>query len=396
MKQSFKTNALLCAVMLFAVSSFAQTAADFNLKGTIKGVRAGKAFILSTVSADGSSKGIDSAAIKNGVFTLKGKVSAPEMLTLLIKPGNWKAKVFVEHNNMTITADTAGAVHYDYTKYGQDKGAELTRVKVTGSKSQEEYFSYERAPEQLKFKAQFAEISKRLKATKDKEKQRQLRLENSKVAEANKKWQLEWMNNFITTHPSSTAGAYIFANYKKFDYEMPLTDFDTTMKKFSGTAKTSVYFMDMEKELNAKKALLPGNIAPDFTLLQRDKTKRTLSAMRGKYVMIDFWASWCHPCRAAIPHWKEVYAKYHDKGFEILGLSLDANWNEWTKAMDIEQMPWPQVVDDFPVKNAPSVIGTVYQTTFIPFYVLLDPEGKILVYSGDKEAVEAKLAEVLK
>ena len=111
-------------------------------------------------------------------------------------------------------------------------------------------------------------------------------------------------------------------------------------------------------------------------------------------MMIDFWASWCHPCREAIPHWKEVYQKYHDKGFDIVSVSDDSQWSNWKKAMDVEKMPWKQVCDEFPVKNMPARVGSLYMTKYIPFYVLLDKEGKILVYSGKEEDIDNKLKEI--
>jgi len=144
-----------------------------------------------------------------------------------------------------------------------------------------------------------------------------------------------------------------------------------------------------------RKALLPGNLAPDFTLLQRDSSLFTLSSMRGGYLMIDFWASWCKPCREAIPHWKEIYQTYHEKGFDIVSVSDDSRWGDWIRAMDQEQMPWIQVIDEFPVKNRPARIGSLYMTHYIPFYVLLDKEGRIILYTDSEEAIDSKLKELL-
>ena len=107
--------------------------------------------------------------------------------------------------------------------------------------------------------------------------------------------------------------------------------------------------------------------------------------------MIDFWASWCHPCRQAIPHWKQVYAAYHAAGLDIVSVSDDSRWKDWCKAMDQEQMPWIQVVDEFPVKNRPARVGDLYMTAYIPFYVLLDKGGRILLYTDKEEEIDARL-----
>jgi len=126
-------------------------------------------------------------------------------------------------------------------------------------------------------------------------------------------------------------------------------------------------------------------------VLKRDSTPFSLSSLRGKYVMIDFWASWCYPCRQAIPHWKKVYALYHPKGLEIISLSDDYRWSDWKKAMDVEKMPWTQVCDEFPGPTSPGKVSSLYITTNIPFYVLLDKEGKILVYSDQVKDIDDAL-----
>jgi thiol-disulfide isomerase/thioredoxin len=179
-----------------------------------------------------------------------------------------------------------------------------------------------------------------------------------------------------------------------FISDKPLNRIDSILNKFEGDAKNSVYYNSVASTQQKIKALLPGNVAPDFTLLQRDSSKFNLSSMRGNYAMIDFWASWCHPCRQAIPHWKEVYQKYHAKGFGMVSVSDDARWKDWFKAMDQEKMPWHQVCDEFPVENMPARVGELYMTTYIPFYVLLDKDGKILVYSGKEEDIDKKLKEI--
>ena len=94
--------------------------------------------------------------------------------------------------------------------------------------------------------------------------------------------------------------------------------------------------------------------------------------------------------------WKQVYQKYKGKGFEMVSVSNNSNWKDWFKAMDQEKMPWIQVCDEFPVKNMPSRVGTLYQAPSLPCYVLLDKSGKILVHTINEKEIDDKLAEIFK
>lgn len=200
-------------------------------------------------------------------------------------------------------------------------------------------------------------------------------------------WQRHWLDSFITATPSSAAGAYLFHDYFQFNENMELGYLEQTVGKFQGEAKASKYYTMLEKSYQQRLALSPGNVAPDFSALRPDSSEFTLSDTRGKYVLLDFWASWCIPCRQSIPHWKTVYEQYHDQGLEIVAITNDSRWSDWLKALEEENMPWIQVADDFPVKNMPARIGTLYMTPFLPTYVLLDPEGKIILHNGSKEEV---------
>jgi thiol-disulfide isomerase/thioredoxin len=369
---------------------------SYQINGTLKGIDSGLVKLVKYNDGDRTSKTLDSVKFSHGIFELKGKVDQPEMMSLIIEPGNWVTQVFVEQGKITIQADTTEAEHYDYTSYGGDKGASLKKVEVTGSANQEAFSKYENAPELLKFKTTFAALNKAYEAEKNAELKEKMRSKFDSVGKLSKAWELQWINDFVNKNPGSVAGAYIFSNHYRGNSELPLTELDAILAKFNGAAKTSAYYKNLVKEADSRKALLPGKIAPDFTLLKRDSTTFTLSSTRGKYIMLDFWASWCKPCREAIPHWKTVYAKYNDKGFEIISVSDDSKWTDWTTAMDQEKMPWTQVIDEFPVKNMPARVGTLYQTHFIPFYVLLDKDGKILVYSGEEKDIDQKLAEIFK
>lgn len=394
MSYIIKLGILIISVLLMAISSCKQQTADgFRLKGTIKGIDSGMVKLI-RYNDDRTNKTLDSVPLKNGTFELTGSLSAPEMLGILISPGNLGFQIFTENSSININADTSGAEHYDYTAYGMDKGSNLKKVEIVGSSSQDLLDSFENDPEQLKFNGVFADLNKKYYAEKDPGIKERMRTKFDSVGKLSNAWQIKWIRDYVTKNPSSSVGAYIYNNYYRNSQGTSLSDMDVMINKFTGLAKKTSYYGGLVKESNLRKALLPGKVSPDFTLLKRDSTKFTLSTTRGKYIMLDFWASWCKPCREAIPNWKMVYQKYHSKGFEIVSVSDDSKWSDWTKAMDFEKMPWTQVIDVFPVKNMPAQVGTLYQTHFIPFYVLIDKAGKILVYTDNEKEIENKLSEI--
>jgi len=395
MKTMFKKISLTLFIGASALVVSAQNQTGYLLKGTIKGIKGGKIYLSRYNEENRTSTKLDSTTIANGTFVFKGKLAGAEMLGLLIKPGNWSTNLFLENAAVNISIDTAGAEHYDYTKYGQDKGARLKKVVVKGSKSQDQFNALENNASLAENKFKREALGKQFTAEKSADKKELLKEEIGKLTEQINAGQFKLIEQFIGQNPSEVPGVYAFSNYYKFNSSMPVAKLRAVLDQFKGAAKSSTYYNSLAKVLKDREALLPGNIAPDFTLVKRDSSKLSLSDLRGKYVMIDFWASWCKPCREAIPHWKQVYEKYHNKGFEILSVSDDSKWNDWIKAMDIEKMPWPQVIDEFPVKMMPARVGSLYQVHFIPFYVLLDKEGKILVYADDEKAIDEKLAALL-
>jgi thiol-disulfide isomerase/thioredoxin len=396
MKNNLFANCLIGAMVALITAGFsARTSTNgYDIKGSIKGINSGTVELQRNNSKDRTFTTLNSVVIKNGEFELKGQIQAPEMMTIKISPGNWLVNVFVENSSITVKADTAGSVHYDYTKYGMSKGANLKNVQISGSTNQADVDQFNNNPEKVKLMNTIVPLRNKYEAEKDKKQKEEIRSEITSVVKSVGEWELKYINNFVVNNPSSAAGTYLFYNYYLANAEMPLSSLDNMMAKFSGEATKTVYYSIINDKIAIKKALLPGNIAPDFTLLKRDSSKFTLSLTRGKYIMLDFWASWCVPCREAIPHWKSIYATYKDKGFEIVSVSDDSRWADWRKAMDFEKMPWTQTCDEFPVKNMPARIGTMYETHFIPFYVLLDKEGRILVYTGDEAKIDEKLTEL--
>lgn len=144
-------------------------------------------------------------------------------------------------------------------------------------------------------------------------------------------------------------------------------------------------------ERERKLRMMPGQPAPDFSYAGLDGKETGPATFRGKVLLIDFWASWCGPCRAECPNLKKTYSMFKDKGVEFLSVSLDAKEDAWKKALDEEQMPWPQVL----APKAGAEVMDLYQFNGIPFILLLDQEGKIVAKHLRGEAVGTTIEDLL-
>ncbi len=389
-KQLVKGVGLMTLLALAVAACTPEKKNEYNVTGTISGVDSGMVKLIKSNREDRTSTTVDSLEFTDGSFVLSGKLDNPEMMTILITPGNWRFNFFMENNDIKIIADTTGAEYWDYTGYGGDKGAGIKNYTVQGSKSHDLYRSFEENPKNAAFKAAFADLNKRFgKATE--EQQTVLRNESDSIRTLFRAWEENAIDSFVNINPSSVVSAYLFWNHYQFNEDISLEKMESIIGRFREEASSSPYYKLLDTNLKQRVALKPGNIAPDFTALKPDSTEFTLSSTSGKYVLLDFWASWCVPCRQAIPHWKELYNKYQDNGLEIVGITNDSRWGDWRKALEQENMPWIQVADDFPVKNMPARIATQYMIPFLPSYTLLDPTGKILLHNAPKEDITKEI-----
>jgi thiol-disulfide isomerase/thioredoxin len=135
-----------------------------------------------------------------------------------------------------------------------------------------------------------------------------------------------------------------------------------------------------------------GNIAPEISLADPNGKIISLSSLRGKYVLVDFWASWCGPCRGENPNVVAAYEKYKNKNFTVLGISLDEDKASWLEAIKEDKLNWQHISD---LKKWESIVVGAYQIEGIPFNVLIDPTGKIIATELRGQALQETLAGVL-
>lgn len=149
----------------------------------------------------------------------------------------------------------------------------------------------------------------------------------------------------------------------------------------------------LEKSYDEHIGYTQKNIAPEIEMVDPTGKVRRLTDLRGKYVLIDFWASWCNPCRMENPNVVKVYKEYKDKGFDIFSVSLDTEQDRWKKAITADNLIWANHVSD--LKGWQSDVVSQFQFQGIPHTLLLDPEGKIIATNLRGPALEQKLKEVL-
>lgn len=184
----------------------------------------------------------------------------------------------------------------------------------------------------------------------------------------------------------------------------PNNDFDTfeaiinSVNKNFGQSNRVKELVGAYKQLRAKKdagnVFASGKPAPDFEELMLDrKTKMKLSDLKGKVVLLDFWASWCGPCRKENPNVVATYNKYKEKGFTVMSVSLDDNLDRWKQAIEQDGLIWPNHVSD--LKKWQSAVGQIYQVRGIPFTVLIDQQGNIVQTNLRGPALEEAVSRLL-
>jgi thiol-disulfide isomerase/thioredoxin len=341
----------------------------FVVKGQIKGKDSGSIKLMKF--SDGKWVTEDSTAIDKGKFVLKGKVELPELRLITVGAQTVVAQFFAENGTLTLSADNDS----------------LANTEVKGSEANDEFSIVKKELKSLSKETQVLQKkfnTARQSGNDDEMKKAQIDYEammgNQKV----------YIKNFIREHPKSTVSPLIAL--MQLSQEMSSTDIDALIASLDPSISASLYVTELKKLAEKMHVTNIGSVAADFTLNTPEGTPLALSSLRGKIILLDFWASWCGPCRKENPNVVKAYQRFKDKGFDILSVSLDREKGAWLKAIADDNLTWHHVSD---LKFWQCEAAVKYGVQSIPFALLLDKEGRIVAKNLRGDELETKLAELL-
>ncbi len=363
---------LILILLTTFVVSFHVTGQGYVIAGEAQGAE-GQTVVLKQIR-NMQSVDIDHTTVKNGKFTLKGTTPCAEFCMLKVGEKD-PLQFFVENSNIHIMVDMEN----------------IGKSKVTGSKENDIFMEFatgleKYAQQQKQLNDSYTALSTSNIATPDAETKIRSQLEKLNTERTN------FMISFVMQHPGKVSTAFIVDNVLlRF---MDVSQLEQVANSYDTKAEQSQWVKMLKDQTSSLRRTAIGQPFPDITLKTPDDKPVSISdyAGKGKYVLIDFWASWCGPCRNANPRVVQLYNRYKDKGFEIVGISLDRGKKEWEDAIKKDNLTWPHMSD---LNYWQSAAAKLYSVSSIPYTVLLDKDGKILAKGLHVEELERKLTELL-
>ena len=363
-----KPGIILLTVIAIVTISWQQwrQAKEFTVTGNVQGFKDDIVFL--THGTFNNTK-IDSAVVKDGHFEFKGKVGEPLLGMLFSRNYRLRLDLFIDNAPITITGNMEA----------------LDEIKVAGSPIVNEYeiFNKQIMANRKRVNGLFQQAYD-AKQTGDTVTAKKLEADGNKWYA----YEYEIRENYIKEHPANAIGVRELMMY---------TNSKTLQKstKYYEALDPKIKASEQGKEVADRIAILnklePGKPALAFTQNDVNDKPVSLASYKGKYVLLEFWASWCGPCRAENPNLLKQKQLFGDKGFNILGVSLDKNKELWVKAIEKDGLTWTQVSD---LKGWNNDIAVMYGIKAVPANFLIDPSGKIIAQDLRGEALNKKLKEI--
>lgn len=375
MKSSFKIAQIALLVLISSIFSTAKSQDSFtvyikrnsNQKGHLQ---------YSYTSLDGV-RHQDVLYSETNEYHIKGKLESPTLINMRFVPSGGEVDYETYRREQYKLLVDGVLTYVDVSDY-------LDGATVRGSALQNEYLVYRRGIDGLHRKMQIINMKKqKIDASVHPDSARfyERSLDTLHIAEA------EYLMEFISKKPNSPLSLIAVSDYNR-PSAIPKTlaqIFAALDPKLQNTGTGKKLFSSIEETAAARE----GNIVPNFGLPDVDGKLVELDSFKGRYILLDFWASWCTPCRKEHPSMRKIYQNYKKRGFEIISISLDTSRDNWLKAIREDQVgDWYHISD---LKGSKTTIAQALNVKAIPFNVLLSPDGKILA----KNLHGIKLADIL-